>query len=271
MTVENNALPGADDDALFAEMTALPVEAPAETQEPIAEIKEPVAEAKIAPEPQVQEQERDANRVPLKELLEERKARQALANELAELRGMVRATQPKPEPQHEPDIFEDSAAFVRNQMSPDMRRQQEMLLYNARLIAETRYGEDKVKEAQEAFDQLATSNGHHPADYAKVMQSPNPFAEVVKWHQTAKIVSEVGSDPVAYEAKVKAKLLSDPAFRQEAMTAWKQPLAPGQRIPGTPPINLPSLSRVGATALPTANEAAMSDDDLFQSITARRR
>jgi hypothetical protein len=269
MTIDNETVSnGTDDAALFAEMTSadLGTDQPEVTSEPVVETKAPTPQAPIV-EPV---QEREPVRVPLNELIEERRQRQALERQMTELVAAMKANQPAPPPVQQPEIWDNPREFVQAEMSPALERQQQAMMYNARLIAEARFGEQSVKEAQEAFDALVASGSMHPADYQKVMQSPNPFAEGVKWHQAHKIVSEVGTDPTAYKAKLRSELLNDPEFRKEMMAQLQQQAGASPMARQAPSISLPSLSRVGATALPS-KAAEMDDASLWNDITAPKR
>lgn len=274
MEIDNNASQEVvDDAALFAELTAkeptenTPVEEPDiivsddKQEEPKA-----VAAEKTA-EPQENDQVKNLNAA-LREARQEAAEARRRSEEMMARFMAAQPPQPAPQPAPTPDIFEDPAAFVRAQVSTDFERQQQVAMYNSRLIAEARFGEDKVREAQEAFDALLAEKKLHPADYQRVMSSPNPFAEGVKWHQTHKAATEIG-DPVAFQQKLRSQLLQDPDFRKEAMAAWQQ-AASAQR--GAPNIRLPSLSRVGAAAIPSpSDDGNLTDAELWSQTIARKR
>lgn len=271
---ENGEVPvsGAmDDSAEFAEITGNP--AFKSPPQEVAQADPPQASEPVAEAPQQQPEQQETPRVPLAELKAEREKRQQYERELAEMRGRLQAMERFAAPQASqseqppPDIFENPAAFVQQAIQP----QQQMLLYNARLVAEARFGEKETNEAIEAFDSLMAQRAIHPAEIQRVMSSPNPFAEAVKWHKQHKIVSEIGTDPNAYRERLLADALNDPAFRQKAMESWRGQAAqqPNNGQARAPVVNLPSLSKVGAAALPQAGPP--SDDDDWSQITARRR
>lgn len=258
---------GAEDDAaLFAEITSPEPVANTETApEPVAK---PLAEKPVeatAPEPEPKHGE---NRVPVGELIAERKARQNLERQFNELIASLNATVPKQEPPSPPEIWDNPTEFVRQQVMPETDRIQRTLMYNARLTAEVRFGEDKVKAAQEAFDSLFDAQQLPQHEYMQVINSPNPFAEAVKWHERHRAISEVGTDLSAYKAKLRAELASDPEFRKEIMAGLQSEARsnPSAR----PVINLPSLSKTGAAALSSTDDD-VSDDDLWKSTTRRKR
>lgn len=267
MTIENEGVIDASDTDDFASITTgKATEAPealAPNETPKSE--EPKAPAAVAqPEPP-----REDHRVPVGELVAERKARQQTERQLAELIAAInRNAPPPPPPPPGPDPFENPAEFARAQFEPEADRLYRIQMYNSRMIAEARYGEDKVSQAQQAFDALLAEQKLHPAEVHQVMNSPNPFAEAVKWHERHQVVSEVGNDPKAYRENLRKALLTDPEFRKEAMAAWQAEARQTQR---SPVISLPSISNIGSAALPSGDEGGMSDRDEFEALTSRKR
>jgi hypothetical protein len=181
----------------------------------------------------------------------------------------LNATVPKPEPTPPPEIWDNPQEYVRQQVMPETDRIQRAMMYNAKLIAEARFGDAKVQEAQSAFDNLFDSGTLPPHEYQQVINSPNPFAEAVKWHERHKVLSDVGTDPSAYRAKMRAELMADPEVRKEIMAALQSEARanPSAR----PVINLPSLSKTGSAALPSSDDEDMSDEALFKAATRRKR
>lgn len=276
MTDLDNAPEGVEDAALFESITTAAPQA--ETPEPEAEVAETVvAETPVVSQPEAQ---REDHRVPLAELKAERERRQSyerdLANErarFAALEQQVVAMQRMQTPVQPPDIFENPDAFVQARVQSSEARQYQVMMYNAKLVAEARFTEQAVTEAQEAFDALVTQGRIHPAEAQQVMSSPNPFAEAVKWHQRHKVVSEVGTDPNAYREKLLEQALNDPDFRKRADALWRSQAGVPAASPQTRAqvINLPSLSRVGSAALTSLNDEMPDDNALFHSTVSRKR
>lgn len=265
----DNALAGGDDAALFNEMTA-GNGADTTAPEPAAPVVEPPkveAPAELGNQPV---QEREPTRVPLSELMEERRNRQALEKQMQALISQMQANQPKPEPTPAPEIWDDPSAFVRQQIDPFLQQQHATIMYNAKMAAESRFGEATVKAAEAEFNRLVSEGQMHPAERDRINSSPNPFAEAVKWHKRQTVVSEVGDDLTAYQAKLKAQLLDDPEFRKEMMAKLQQQAGGQPQARSAPSIALPSLSKVGATSLPSG-DGASSDADLWNSATRPRR
>lgn len=249
----------------------------AESVAPEPEKPERAEPRQVAPgaPPSPQEPMRE-NRVPLNELLEERRARQALERQIAEMNGrmaafegMTRQSQAPQQPQQEPDYLEDPAGFVRHQFQPDFERQQQVLMFNARLIAEAVYGKQDIGAAVKAFDDAQARGAVHPFEAQRIMNSPNPFAEALTWHRQQAVISETGGDLKAYRAKVAAELRSDPEFVRSVIDAARQQAAANQT--GTRPvINLPSIAKVGAAALSSEDEP-QTDADLLARAMSRKR
>ena len=180
--------------------------------------------------------------------------------------------QPQQPPAPAPDIFDNPAAYVQAQVNPAIEAQNRAMIYNARLTAEARFGEDKVTAAQAAFDDLLSRRQMDPVEYQKVMNSPNPFAEAVRWHQRHQTISEVGTDPAAYRERVLSEAMQDPAFRQKAMEAWRSEAGnPGASQQKPQVFNLPSLSKVGSTGLNPGQSGTPSDGEILSSVLSMKR
>lgn len=140
---------------------------------------------------------------------------QRLAHLQGVLEAMQRQSQPAKaqEPQPEPDFWADPAAYMQQHVSGMVKQTvdpiQNALMYNARLVAEGRHTEEKVKEAVTAFDQAATAGQIDPADQQKIMGSPNPFHAAVEWHKRTAALSEIGTDPAAYRDRLRAEILAE--------------------------------------------------------------
>jgi hypothetical protein len=100
-----------------------------------------------------------------------------------------------------------------------------------------------------------------PADYQKVVNSPNRYAAAVQWHQRQLAQAEIGDDPAAYKARVEAEFLEkygiDPAAykaKVEAEFLEKYGIRPGeQAAPAVKPVmpsNLTGARNVGSRSGP---------------------
>lgn len=180
-------------------------EAVANSQPEPAEAPEPVekpAEAEAQPE------KPESATVPLAALLAERDEARELKRRLAALEA---ANQPKPEPV--PDVLDDPEKFA----AYVQRSQQEALaaerLNISEEMARMTYGDEAVDAAFAAFQPHMGT-----AKHGEIMQSRNPYKSLVDWHKQQQVMSEIGSDPVAYrtklEAEIRAKVEAEIAARQ---------------------------------------------------------
>ena len=119
---------------------------------------------------------------------------------------LVEAQKPKQEQQQPPDQFEDFPGATRHVVQPEFQRIEQQLLAIAKDTAITRFTEEKVNEAEQAFISAMQSQKLDPADFQKVVHSPNRYASAVQWHQRQLAQAEIGDDPAAYKAKLEAEL-----------------------------------------------------------------
>jgi hypothetical protein len=143
----------ANDAASFAEITGgLPPEStPA--------IEEKAAPAALSPAPAAEAPSNEPAPIPYARFKEERERTKAYERQIAEL--LARLPQPEPpKPQPKPDLFENPDQYMDYRIQPELQRRDQAALFNAKMIAEARYGEDKVLAAQQAFDDLLDSGTH---------------------------------------------------------------------------------------------------------------
>jgi hypothetical protein len=139
------------------------------------------------------------------------------------------ATQPQA-PVEPPDFFADPDGYLNARLQP---LQQEVLsarLAQSEMLAVEKFGEETVATAFQAFDQRAKSDPSMRAEWQRMIASPHPFRELVKWHQSEQVRSEMGSDPVAYRAKleeeIRQKVLAEFQPTQGQATAQTAPVMP---------------------------------------------
>jgi hypothetical protein len=179
------------------------------------------------------------------EVTEFRRSNEALQRQVSEL--LQRVPVPKQEQPPAPDFYDSPAEATRHAVAPQFEQFNQTLLANAQLIAGIKYGDDKVSEAEEAFIQAVQAKSLDPADYQKVVNSPNRYAAAVQWHQRQQAQAEIGPDPVAYRAKIEAEILA-----KHGITAGEQPAAVTQQAPAAVmPSNLATARNVGARSGPT--------------------
>lgn len=182
------------------------------------------------------------------EVADFRKSNEALQRQVAEL--MQRIPVPKQEEATPPDFFENPQAatqhHVQQTVTPEFERINQSLLAFAKDNAITRFTEEKVNEAEQAFVTAVQNRTLDPADYQRVVNSPNRYAEAVKWHQRQLAQAEIGEDPAAYKARVEAeireKVLAE--LNGNGQQAQQRP------APGPTPSNLAAARNVGSRSGP---------------------
>lgn len=151
------------------------------------------------------------------------------------------------QPQQAPDWFENPNAATMHAINPHLEAIQQQNLALAKELAETRFTPDRVNEAERAFIKAMQAQTLDPADYQKVVSSPNRYAAAVQWFAKRQVLEEVGDDPAAYKEKLKAELLAE--LKTGAPTA--QPVMPS---------NLAGARNVGTRAGPAwAGPTALAD------------
>ena len=194
------------------------------------------------------------------EVADFRRSNEALQRQVTEL--LQRVPVPKVEQPQAPDFFEDPAKATRHEVmqsvSPQFEQINQTLLAIARDNAETRYTPETVSEAEQAFISAYQSQKLDPADYQKVVTSPNRYAAAVQWHKRQLAQAEIGDDPAAFRAKLEAEL-------REKITAELQQGEQGQQTQQRQPVmpsNLAGARNVGARSGP-AWSGPKTIDDIF--------
>jgi hypothetical protein len=259
----DGALAPADDNALFSSATSGDLDT---LPEPDIQA-EPQPEPIPAPEPAI----------PPSRLREEADARRQAERERDELRGRLAAfeqSRPQPTPAPKPDVFEDPSAFVRGELQPVLdpleQRISQITETYSRRDAVREHGQEKVNAAFMALDQAAKAGDPDAIQaVSKVKKSMDPYGDIVSWHTQKEILSEVGKDPKAYRQRIIDEALKDPEVQKRFLETTRT-AAQANPIARPAVSSTPSLSRVGAAALPDAQDNA-SDAELFASATRAKR
>lgn len=260
----DGALAPADDSALFSTAVTEGLDdlPDLEPQAPVA----PPAPTPPAAEPAIPparlRQEADARR------FAEQRA-DDLARQLDALR------KPPTEAPKRPDVFEDPNAFldhgVREAVDPIKGEIGQLREFYSRRDAVREHGEDKVRTAFQALDQAANAGDPEAmTTVQRVKKSMDPFGDIVSWHTKQSLFSEVGSDPKAYRERVIEEALKDPEVQKRFLESTRAAAAQTGKTVVRPVVStLPSLTRVGAAALPDAQDE--DDATLFASVTRGKR
>jgi hypothetical protein len=191
--------------------------------------------------------------------------RRQLTETNARMAQLVEAVTPRQAMPAPPDFFDNPEAATRFEVaqtvSPEFERINQTLHSFAREHALQRFDEAKVNEAEQAFIGALQQGRLDPADYRRVVSSPNRYAEAVKWHQRQIARAEIGDDPSAFRARLEAELrekiwselnggTGDAAVRTAA----------GQRYAPVTPSNLAGARNVGSRSGPAwSGPASLTD------------
>ncbi len=229
-------------------------------------------------------------RVPVRELLSEREKRQAaeaerdaakketaaLNSKLDDiLRRLEAAEKPQPKPeqtqaqaQEPPDVFTDPVGFMAHIEARQQAKLDEMRAGMSMEMAHTRHGE-KFEAAYKALTSLDPKSDTNRQLVQSIYRSANPGEAIVRWHNQQEALRRVGSDPDAYEAKVREEtrkaLAADPEFRKQLLTELQAEASGRGRNPN-PPVRLPkSLNSAagGSQRIADPDEFDNSDASVF--------
>lgn len=220
--------------------------------------------------------------VPVRAIQEERDKRQAaqaeaetLRREIAELRGMVTAqrqtTTPQPQQEQQPaSLWDDPDAYLKGQLNPVQQEVAQVRNMLMRFEATQTHGADKVQAAFDAIKAIGdTQQGEMIA--RQIMETGNPFDNMVKWHQQQQVMSRIGNDPDAWLNAELEKRMADPAFQAQVIERARGGAVQNGNRSQQPVTSIPpSLSRIPAGGNIAATEQE-SDAGLFASLTSGRR
>ena len=144
--------------------------------------------------------------------------------------------------QQRPDFFADPDAAVQQAISPVLQHINNMREENSRNIAEIRHGEETVTAAFQAMEQGMQSDPAVRGEYQRIMNSRDPWGELVRWHKRNSALQEIGDDPAAYKERIKAEI--------QAELQQGNSQQPAQQRPGVMPSNLAGARNVGSRSGP---------------------
>lgn len=136
---------------------------------------------------------------------------------------------PKPqEPVTPPDYFENPDAAVdfrlKQAMQPVQQNQREIVENFSKMMAADKFGEDVVQAAMSELTSRVNANPQSMRfDYERIMASPHPYGELVKWHKTQSALNTYGDDPTAYREKLRAEIMAEMQGQQQQQAAATPP------------------------------------------------
>jgi hypothetical protein len=248
--------------ALAPEPTPTPEPASAPSSEP------PQPSPPSAATPQGELPLKDAEGIPSWRLREEAEARRQAEDRARQLEERLNqlVTHVR-QGEKQPDFFEDpnkaTTEILGKMLQPFVEETRRQSMYNSRMIAETVHTPDAVSGAEQAFLSAMSDQSLDPVDYERVVQSPNRYDEVVKWHKRQNVLTSVGDDPNAwFESQLEARL-ADPQFQAQMLEKVRGGAARRPPVTELPP----SLSNVTAARGNAADVVGdLSDASLWASV-----
>jgi hypothetical protein len=265
----------------------LPPDQPPEPPQKAEQARDDFGRFSKAPEPKEAPTEEPEARIPSGRLREESEARRRAEQEVQDLRARIAAyevnrNQQPQQPQKRLDIFDDPAAFVRQEMAPILQQMEA----NNRLNIERQstenaqrvYGHEAVDNAYNSLAMgMRNSDPQAWAVYNSAMGSHDPYGVITRWFVDRRTLGEIGGDLEAYKKKIREEALKDPAYQRQVFNAMRgqattqinQPVSSASNA--LPPSIPPSLSEIGATGGEDFIHEP-SDEALFRAaVSAKRR
>lgn len=235
-----------------------------------SEVAPPPAEEPVAPEAPVSEPEAS---IPSWRLREEAEARRvaeqragALEQRLQQVAAHIQQAQAQARARQQagtPDFFANPAAatltLIQHAVGPYAQEMRQQLMQLSRSVAEGRYGDEKVDEAERAFMDARAKQTLDPADYERVVTAKNRYDAVVQWYRRQNTLSKVGADPDAWFEHELSTRMANPEFQAKLLDVLRGDAATRPGVTRLPP----SLSRATSAARNSEERGDMSDASLF--------
>lgn len=237
-------------------------------------------QGQFAPKPQGQppQQQRQAedHRVPLRELLAERDARQRLEAHAQELTRAVMELQQRTDPnrqqsQGQPEtIFDNPDQYLTDRVANPLRQEGQRYMMQvkdglSREFANNQFTQPVVDQALAAMAEFRhTPQGNFV--FQQIMQSGHPYGELVKWHRQASAYASIGADPRAWLTQQQQAWFNDPTVQQKMVEHLRARHGQGTQANGSgaPNVQLPpSLSSVASTASRMPEGGDLSSQSLW--------
>lgn len=171
----------------------------------------------------------------------------------------------------QPDFFENpdqaTQALILRTLQPYAEETRRNLMYMGKMVASATHGAEKVEEAEQAFLDARAREALDPADYERVVQSPNRYDAVVQWHKRHSVLASVGDDPNAWFEKQLESKMADPKFQAKWLEKVRGDAATRPPVTKLPP----SLSRTTAAANNAEVDGDLSDHSLFSYAMGKKR
>lgn len=191
-------------------------------------------EAETQPIPgEVAQPQHPSGHVPIQALDSERGKRKELEEryekDMREMRDQISRlsvpSKPIEEPKPKPALWDDPEAFMQHQLSPVEERIRNMNERYSERLAAKEYGPETVQSAKSWIEQRATTpDGQRLIQ--ELMQSDDPYDDLVKHYKQQTVISEVGTDPEAFKKKVIEEYLASQAQSQQPQQTTQPAASP---------------------------------------------
>lgn len=223
------------------------------------------------PEPKAPEPQPPEAAIPSWRLREEAEARRQAEDRARQLQSRLEAIEAHLKQSQQPkgDFFANPDEAVQQQilrhMQPLAQETHRQMVALGKTIADAVHGEDVVTTAEQAFLEAMNDRTLDPADYERVVQAPNRYDAVVKWHRNHEVLASVGTDPNAWFERQLEERMNDPNFQAKLLEKVRGDAAKRPTAVNIPP----SLSSVTAAKGNSEPVGDMSNDSLFAHAMRR--
>lgn len=216
--------------------------------------------------------------IPPARLREEAEGRRAAERERDDLKARLerfeaqQRQQPQAERAKPAEFWENPDEWGKSLVTPIQQQLFQQRQNMSRLLAEDKHGSDTVKAAYDALGQAMQDDPAVQTDYMRIMRANHPYGELVAWHKSRQVLTEIGSDPAAYRTRVIEEAMKDPEVQKRFLEQLRGAAQPTVEAPSRSAVPaIPSLQSIGTAASPAAAAGDPNDAELFSATTRRAR
>lgn len=185
-------------------------------------------------------------------------AEQAAAVRRLEQQLLAAVMPKKEEPKPAPDFWENPDEFLKGAIAPLEQKLTEQAEKLSMRLAVKEHGRETVQAAYSALGAaMQAGDPNARVEYQRIKASDDPYGDIVEWHKRAQAQAEIGSDPEAYKAKLKAEILAE---LQAGNGQQQQQAQPGTAAATVMPTDLAGARNVGSRSGPPYQGPASLND-----------
>jgi hypothetical protein len=173
----------------------------------------------------------EGGHIPINALLDERDKRQKAERRIAELEAQH-------QPRNIPSVTDDPEAFAQHQQLLIQQTATNTRFETSELVARQQHGDEPV---QKAMDWAMQRSQESPAFAAEYLKQKHPIDWAVRQQKRHALLDEIGDDPEAYRAKLRAELAASNGATDPTPPTIPVPASPQPAAPKPPPPR-PSLA-----------------------------